>query len=248
LVLKAQYEAAIGSTAGADASAATMESILDQMKALASSLPTIVTVQLCTAQVALMANETALAYQLLSSSNATNSHPECMALKLQIYIKIDRLDLAQKELEQIQKTIGEESVIVELCLIYVALATGKSVGADAEHRITTLCEQYGPSVYLLNLMAMAYMVQGNPTAAEAKLQECLRDFVEEMTPTPKSETLNNLCTVYHQQPSTTIEKGHGTVQELLSFTPPTVCSIQFQTNYERVTSAYDREAARYMTH
>ena len=245
---KAQYEAALGNDM-------VQGSVYDQMKSLASSHPTVVTVQLCTAQVALMANETSYAYQLVSSSApVVASHPECMALKVQIYLKIDRLDLAQKELVQLQKVAGEESVLVELCTIYLGVMTGRSMGNDMEHRITTLCEQYGPSVYLLNLLSIAFMVAGNATAAEGKLQECLRDFAHEMTPLAKSETLINLCTVTYQQPSKTGgvddggESGPSMVQDILSLQPPTYASRQFQTNYERVTTAYDREAVRYMTH
>ena len=241
LVYKAQYEAAIGNEA-------VQESVYDQMKSLASSHPAVVTVQLCTAQVALMANETSYAYQLVSSAS---SHPECMALKVQICLKIDRIDLAQKELVQLQKVAGEESVLVELCTIYIGLMTGRSIGNDMEHRITTLCEQYGPSVYLLNLLSIAFMVEGNATVAESKLQECLRDFSnskDDMTPLQKSDTLINLCTVTYQQPSKSMVDGPNMVQELLTLQPPTYSSMQFKTNYDRVNMAYDREAVRYMTH
>lgn len=243
---KAQYEAAIGNDV-------VQGTVYDQMKSLASSHPTVMTVQLCTAQVALMANETSYAFQLVSSSSSTvANHPECMALKVQIYLKIDRIDLAQKELMHLQKIAGEESVLVELCTIYIGLTTGRSMGNDMEHRITTLCEQYGPSVYLLNLLSIAYMVAGNATAAESKLQECLRDFAnnkDEMTPLQKSETLINLCTVTYQQPSKSVVDGPNMVQDIINVQqPPTYASMQFQTNYERVTTAYDREAVRYMTH
>ena len=164
LVYKAQYESAIGNDG-------MQTTVYDQMKSLASSHPTVLTVLLCTAQVALMANETSYAYQLVSS---LSNHPECMALKIQIYLKIDRIDLANKELVALQKIAGEESVLVELSMIYIGLMTGRSMGNDMEHRITTLCEQYGPSVYLLNLLSIAFIVQGNATMAESKLQECLQ--------------------------------------------------------------------------
>jgi coatomer subunit epsilon len=183
----------------------------------------------------------------LLSSPTTNNAPECIALKIQILLKIDRLDLAQKELQHLQRIIGEESVLVELCTIYIAFATGKSKAADAEHVIVTLSEQYGPSVYLLNLLAVASSIQGNVAAAEAKLNGCLRDYKDEMTKAQESETLCNLVAVLHQQPSTKSAEAAAAVQQLLSLQPPTPCSLQFKSNYERVVSAYDREAARYMT-
>jgi Coatomer epsilon subunit len=231
-----------------DAVVVSSTKIYNSLKSLASSHPTNATVQLCTAQVALMNNETQYAYQLLISSNHTNSNPECIALKIQIYIKIDRIDLAQKELLHLQRIVGEDHVICELCMIYIALAIGTSQANDAEHRLITLSEQYGPSVYLLNILSIAFSVQGNYIMAEQKLQECLRDFQNEMTTAQKVETLMNLSCIYHQQPTTKVVEANTTINELLQ-QPSTGCSIQqFQMNYERVVSAYDREATRYMTH
>jgi Coatomer epsilon subunit len=218
---------------------------LNELKSLASSHPTVVTVQLCAAQACLMAGETSAAYPLLCTAT-TNHAPECVALKIQILLKIDRLDLAQKEFQHLQRLVGDESVLVELSSIYIALATGRSKAADAEHLIMTLSEQYGPSVYLLNLFAAAAAVQGNFTGAEAKLQGCLRDF-DDMTAAQRAETLANLIGVLHQQPSSKAAEAAVAVQQLLALQPPTPCSLQFASNYERVVSAYDREAARYMT-
>ena len=218
---------------------------LNELKSLASSHPTIVTVQLCAAQVNWMAGEIAAAYPLLCTAT-TNHNPECLALKIQMLLKIDRLDLAQKEFLHLQRVAGDDSVLVELAGIYIALATGRSKAADAEHTIMTLSEQYGPSVYLLNLLATAAAIQGNFTNAEAKLQGCLRDF-DDITAAQRAETLVNLICVLHQQPTTKAAEAATALSQLQALSPPTLCSQQFLVHYELVVSAYDREAARYMT-
>jgi tetratricopeptide (TPR) repeat protein len=251
LVLKAQYEAAVSTNSS---NKDTLDEIYNTMKSHASNNPTNGTVQLCTAQVAIMNHETQYAYQLLASTNSNNV--DCIALKIQLLLKIDRIDLAQKELHTLQRLVGEDHVLVELCIIYIALSIGTSQANDAEHRLITLCEQYGPSIYLLNLLSVAYSIQGNYVAAEQKLQECLRDFNTEMTISQKVDTYLNLLCIYHQQPNTKTTDATNLLNELISMynnstttSSSSSCSSlqQFHTNYERVVSAYDREAIRYMT-
>ena len=52
------------------------------------------------------------------------STAEAMACKLQILLKMDRLDLAKKQL-QVMKSKHDEEVITELCSVYIDLATGQ---------------------------------------------------------------------------------------------------------------------------
>jgi Coatomer epsilon subunit len=240
LSIKAQYEAAIGNTEQQDI-------LIDQLKSLASSHPSIASVQLTAAQACLAAGETAAAYQFLMTTSLPSPSPEMIACKIQLLLKIDRLDLAQRELQLLQRLVGEESVLVDLCSIYIYCITGKSMANDAEHMIQALSEQYGPSPYLCNLWAVALAVQGDSVGAEAKLQECVRDAsaTNEISISQYSETLVNLVTVTHQQLPHKVAEANSAVQQVLSLTPPTPCSIQFATNYERVVSAYDREAAKY---
>ena len=77
-----------------------------------------------------------------------------IACKIQILLKLDRLDLATAELHHLKQVAGEESVLAELCAVYLQLATGSTLAAEAEHSISSLLEQYGTSVYLLNLLAV----------------------------------------------------------------------------------------------
>ena len=210
----------------------------DQLKSLAGTGEPGATAQLAAAQVCLAAGETATAYQLLVSSSA-NSNPELTACKIQVLLKLDRLDLAKQELTVLQRA-AEESVLAELCGVYIHLATGASMAGEAEHSINSLAEQYGPSVYLLNLLAVALAVQGDFATAETKLQESLRDFAEIR---PQHETVTNLVAVLTQQMKVT--EAAAAVQQLLTAPTPSTCSLHFAANLERVTTAFDREAAKY---
>lgn len=228
LALKAQYEAAVGDES-------KQRAILDQVKTLAGTGEPGATAQLAAAQVCLAAGETGAAFPFC----ATPTTPELTACKLQILLKLDRLDLAKKELQSLQKE-SEESILAELCSVYIHLAAGSSTAGEAEHTLSSLSEQYGPSVYLLNLLAVALSLQGDYAAAETKLQECLRDFSEVQ---PQHDTLINLVSVYQQQNKAA--EAAAIAQEILATVTPTASSLNFTEGLERVTTAFDRETAKY---
>jgi predicted Zn-dependent protease len=236
LALQAQYQRAVISN-----DASQREQLVDTLKSLAATGEPGPTVLLAAAHVCLEAGDTAAAYQYLDNvPSSSSSSPELVAAKIQILLRIDRIDLASKELAQLQRT-AEESVWTELAQIYIYLATGASAASDAEHAINSLSEQYGPSIYLTNLLAAALALQGDYAAAEAKLQECLRDLADEQ-PT-QHETLVNLVAVLTQQGKTA--EAEAVVAQILTATTPSTCSQHFAASLERVTTAFDREATKY---
>ena len=229
LSLKAQFEAAAGNTS-------KQHRILDQLKTLASSdSDNTTTAQLTAAQVCLAADDTASAWNFVSNTTT----PEMMACKLQILLKLDRPDLAQQQLALMKKE-NEESILGDLASVYLQLYQGSSQAGDAEHTLTALTEQYGPSVLLLNLMAAALAVQGDYAAAETKLMEALKDFNEIQ---PQHETYINLIAVLHQQNKKA--EAAAMVETLLGSALPNATSLAFQEGLQRVTAAFDREAIKY---
>ena len=119
---------------------------------------------------------------------------------------------------------------------------GSSAASDAEHTIASLAEQYGPSVFLLNLLAAALAAQGDYAAAETKLQEALKDFPEIKH---QHDTLINLIAVQTQQNKKA--DAAETLQQLLQehAIKPTSSSMGFCAGLERVQTAFDREAIKY---
>jgi len=173
--LKAQFEAAAGNDFA-------QESIINQLKSMVGGTPN-PSVQLTAAQVLLAAGQTKEALQCVHLGTIM----EHIALTLQIYLKIDRLDLAKQQLSLLRQA-DEDAVLTQLCSVHVNLATGSAGAADALHTLTSLTEQYGPSSFLLNLTACGLMQQGDYAGAESKLLECLRDHPE----CPIPDTLVNL--------------------------------------------------------
>jgi hypothetical protein len=224
LCLKAKYEAATGIPN-------QQGQLLDQLKSLASSAADDAVVQLTVAQVLMTAGDLQAAYPLATA--VRKKLPEAWACQIQILLQWNRLDLAQQELKSFQSTF-EESVVAELTNIYVQLFQGRTGGATAEHSITALSEQYGPSVYLLNLMAAAHAVQGDYAAAETKLQMAATDFSDSAQP----ETAVNAITI-----NAHLHKPYDLNAVLMD--KKSYTSLQFAEGWQRVTTAFDREAAKY---
>lgn len=156
---------------------------------------------------------------------------EHIVTALQIYIKIDRIDLAKEQLSLL-KQADEDAVLTQLGSVYVSLANGSSTADDAIHVLQSLSEQYGPSPFLLNLMAASYMTTSQYDEAQARLEECRRDFTLSIP-----DTLINLlvCYSHEQKPIAPL------VAELKSSFP----NHSFCKGLERVEGAYERESLKY---
>lgn len=184
--------------------------------------------QLTAAQVLLAAGQTKEALQC-THQGATLEH---IAFSLQIYLKIDRLDLAEKQLGLLRSK-DEDAILTQLCNVFVHIAKGKTGASDAIHGLNSLTEQYGASSMLLNLTACALLQQGNAAAAEEKLNECIRDFSE----VPIPDTLINMIVCLAQQ--------NKPASEYVAKMQQQYPAHPFCSNFERVSGAFDREAIKY---
>ncbi len=157
---------------------------------------------------------------------------EHLALSVQIYIRMDRLDLALKTLASMKKK-DEEAVLTQLCSCYVKVVTGKSQALDAVHLLGSLTEQYGASTMLLNLTAVANMTAGLYAEAETTLIEANSEGED-------VDTLINLIVCYQQQGKTMKE-----IAPLLQKVKSNYPSHPFVQGLVRVEGAFEREAVKY---
>ena len=220
LQLKGQYHAAEGNEAA-------QESIVDQLKSMVASSQE-PSVQLTAAQVLLHAGQTKEALQCVHLGTTM----EHIGLVLQIYLKMDRLDLAKQQLSLLRQA-DEDAVLTQLSAVYIHLAVGSTGAADAMHGMNSLTEQYGPSAVLLNLMACAMIQKGDFAGAEGKLQECLRDHPE----VPIPDTLVNMIVCLVQQ--------NKSPDEMVGLMKQQYPSHAFCVGLDRVVGAFDREAIKY---
>nr|CAG4643382.1 EOG090X0A8E [Ilyocryptus agilis] len=108
------------------------------------------------------------ALKVLHQSN----HLECRALMLQIQLKMDRLDLAKKELKNLQE-IDDDAVLTQLASAWVNLLVGGDKFQEAYYTFQELADKNTSTALLLNGQATCYIGQGKYEEAESALQEAL---------------------------------------------------------------------------
>ena len=170
---------------------------------------------------------------------------EQIALCLQIYIQLDRLDLASEQL-QLMKQADEDATLTQLANAILCSAMGKSRAEEAVYAYQTLSEQYGPSLMLLNSMTCAYMVCGNFPAAETQNQEAMDLIAAEGE--VSSENSNNLAVADALVNAVAIYQNLGNlskVQSTLDTLKAKHATHPYVTALQTVEQAFQRVCVQY---
>lgn len=112
---------------------------------------------------------------------------EQLALQVQVMLKMNRVDLASKELEQMNK-MDEDATLTQLTTAWVNMAAGGDKLQEAFYILQELSEKFGGTVLLLNALAVFNMLSGKYDEAETLLNDALAKNGSD------ADTLANLST------------------------------------------------------
>ncbi|KAJ9088454.1 hypothetical protein DSO57_1022935 [Entomophthora muscae] len=137
-------------------------------------------------------------------------HLECVAIKVQILLHLDRVDLAQKELTA-AKSWADDVPLIQLIEAWIGLRLGGQKFQEADAIFDELSQQsFAKTVKLLNCRAVANMHLGQIQEAEEFLQEALNKDGDD------PETLANLivCSTLNNKPSDIRERYVSQLREV----------------------------------
>ncbi|XP_067929240.1 coatomer subunit epsilon-like [Watersipora subatra] len=101
-----------------------------------------------------------------------SDHLECIALMIQIYLRMDRVDLARKEWAKMQEK-DEDCTISQLAQAWIYIAMGSDKLKDAYYIFQEMADRNTATPLLLNGQAAAYIAQGKYDDADTVLQESM---------------------------------------------------------------------------
>lgn len=97
---------------------------------------------------------------------------EHSALKVQVLLKMNRADVAEKEVSQMQE-IDEDATLTQLATAWLHLTKGGPNAQEAVYIYQDLLERHGATDPILNGIAASHLASGNAEEAERVLQEAL---------------------------------------------------------------------------
>jgi len=97
---------------------------------------------------------------------------ECIGMMIQIYLRMDRVDVARKEWNKMKEK-DEDSTLSQLAQAWIFLAMGGDKLTQAYYIFQEMADRNSSTCMLLNGQAAAYIAQGKYDDAETVLQESM---------------------------------------------------------------------------
>lgn len=136
------------------------------------------------------------------------------ALAVQIYLQIDRIDLAEKVVKSMQE-VDDDDTLTALASVWVNIAQGGEAVNNAFDTLNELLEKFGPTIRLLNSLGVCQIHLRNYTEAFGFLKQA-RDLALEKKEKVSVDTLINtiVCLTHLRKPQPIIQRIVGELTQV----------------------------------
>lgn len=163
---------------------------------------------------------------------------EKLAMQMQIYLKLDRVDLAAKA-ARLMADIDDDDALTQLCTSWLYIAQGAEKVTEASFLLQELVDKFGPSVTALVGQAVCQIQLGNLAEANSHLKQARNMGVVGGGKVDSAVLVNFIVCLHSQRkPNEIIQKIQG---ELMTSHPDHPWSVQQDT----MSQLFDQHAANY---
>jgi len=138
----------------------------------------------------------ALRLALQPSANPESPNLEKLALSVQVYLRIDRPDLAAKQVKAMQDADDDDS-LTQLCTAWSNMSQGTEKISEASFLLLELIEKFGPSPKLLNSVAACQICMKNYTQAFQYLKQARELAKQSQEPVSPETFINSIVCLQH---------------------------------------------------
>lgn len=161
---------------------------------------------------------------------------ECLAMQLQCFLKINRLDLAKKSLVKMQEK-DDDATLTQLATAWINIELGGEKLQDAYYILQDFCDKFTPTSLLLNGQAVCFIAQEKYEEADGGLSNSLDKDPNNL------DTLINMLVLTQNQNAT--GKSNEDIGRYLSQIKDLHPRCQLVSDLERKEQEFDRLTLKY---
>ena len=160
--------------------------------------------------------------------------PEHAALSINVLLKMNRLDVAQRELAELTESGDDDAVITQLAQAWVYSSMNGAKVEEASYIFQELMDKFEPTPDLLNSLAVCKIKMGQFPEAEELLTSALEENPEHIDSLVNSV----VCSRHQAKPEEHVKSLMETIKKL----DP---GNEFIKSWEEATKSFDDAAASY---
>jgi len=165
---------------------------------------------------------------------------ELLAMTVQIYLKIDRVDLAEKQVKAMQD-VDDDDVLTTLASAWVSAARGGDKVQEGFHSLEELVEKFGPSVVLLNTMAACEIALKNYNGAFGHLKQARELALSNKDKVPADTLINSAICLQH------LNKAPELIVRIIGELKQSYPTHPWIVRRNAMESIFDKQAVQYAT-